>query len=66
MATHRKRKNFIKGIKDVNGECVTNELAISFIFVDFYSRLFTTSFPIDLERVLEGVQPMVSESMNEV
>ena len=66
VATHRKRKNFIKGIKDVHGECVINELAVSFIFVDFYSRLFTTSFPTDLERVLEGVQPMVSESMNEV
>ena len=50
----------------MHSECVTNELAVSFIFVDFYSRLFTTSFPTDLERVLEGVQPMVSESMNEV
>ena len=66
MATHRKRKNFIKGIKDVHGEWVTDEEAVSSIFVDFYSRLFTTSCPIDLERVLEGVQPVVSESMNEV
>ena len=40
-------------------------MAVSAIFVDFYSRLFTTSCPTDLERVLEGVQPVVSESMNE-
>ena len=65
MATHRKRKDFIKGIKDVHGEWVMDEEAVSSIFVDFYSRLFTTSCPTDLERVLEGVQPVVSESMNE-
>ena len=66
MATHRKCKDFIKGIKDVHGEWVMDEEAVSSIFMDFYSRLFTTSCPTDLERVLEGVQPVVSESMNEV
>ena len=66
MATHRKCKDFIKGIKDVHGEWVMDEEAVSSIFVDYYSRLFTTSCPTDLERVLEGVQPVVSESMNEV
>ena len=65
VATHRKCKNFIKGIKDVHGAWVTDEKVVSAIFVDFYSRLFTTSCPTNLERVLEGVQPMVSESMNE-
>ena len=34
------------------------------IFVDFYSRLFTSSRPYDIDRVLEGVQSMVSPSMN--
>lgn len=65
MATHRKRKNFIKVIKDVHGAWVINEEAISDIFVDFYSRLFTTSCPTNLERVQEGVQTVVSDYMNE-
>ena len=34
------------------------------IFVDFYSRLFTSSRPHDIDRVLEVVQLVVSSSMN--
>ena len=57
VATHRKRKNFIKSIKDVQDEWVTDEEAVSSIFVDFYSRLFTISCPTDFKRVLEGFNP---------
>ena len=62
---HKKRKNFIKGIKDMHGAWVMDEGAVGAIFVYFYSRLFTTSRPSDLERVLEGVQSVVTTSMNE-
>ena len=34
------------------------------ICVDFYSRLFTSSSSHDIDRVLEGVQSVVSSSMN--
>ena len=34
------------------------------IFVDFYSRLFTSLRPHDIDRVLEVVQLVVSSSMN--
>ena len=45
VATHRKRKNFIKGIVDLHGTWVTDEEAIGATFMDFYSKLFTTSCP---------------------
>ena len=55
VATQRKRKNFIKGIRDSSSEWVTDETIVSDIFVDFYSKLFTSSRPHDIDRVLEGV-----------
>ena len=64
VATNRKRKNFIKGIMDMHGTWVTDEETIGATFVDFYSKLFTTSCPSELERVLEGVQPVVNDTMN--
>lgn len=37
---------------------------MSSIFVDFYTRLFTSSNAHDIDRVLEGVNKVVSDSMN--
>ena len=34
------------------------------IFVDFYAWLFTTFNPAKLERVLDGVLPVVDDTMN--
>ena len=34
------------------------------IFVDFYAWLFTTFNPAKLERVSDGVQPVVDDTMN--
>ena len=65
VATQRKRRNFIKGIRDIQGVWVSDERVVGEVFVDFYSQLFSSSNPTDLERVLEGVQPLVSNSMNE-
>ena len=65
VATQRKRRNFIKGIRDPDDVWVLDEREVGAIFVDFYTRLFSSSNPTDLERILEGVQPVVSNSMNE-
>ena len=65
VATQRKRRNFIKGIRDPDDVWVLDEREVRAIFVDFYTRLFSSSNPTDLERILEGVQPVVSNSMNE-
>ena len=63
VATQRKHKNFIKGIRNSSGEWVTNKNIVFDICVDFYSRLFTSSSSHDIDRVLEGVQSLVSSSM---
>ena len=42
-----------------------DEREVGEIFVDFYTRLFSSSNATDLERVLEGMQPVFSNSMNE-
>ena len=64
VATQQKRKNFIKGIQNPSDEWVTDENPVSDTFFEFYSRLFTSPMPHDIERVLDGVQPVVDSSMN--
>ena len=64
VATQRKRRDFIKGIKDSEGAWQTNEDVVSGIFVEFYTRLFTQSQLHDLDRVLEGVKRVVTVDMN--
>ena len=64
VATQRKRKNFIKGIQDDEGVWQLEEEVVSSIFVDFYTRLFMSSNAHDIDRVLEGVNKVVFDSMN--
>ena len=64
VATQRKRKNFIKGIKDGEGAWQNDEEVVSAIFVEFYTRLFTQSQSHDLVQVLEGVKRVVTADMN--
>ena len=64
VATQRKRKNFTKGIQDDEGVWQSKEEVVSSIFVDFYTRLFTSSNAHDIDRVLEGVNKVVFDSMN--
>ena len=63
-ATQRKRRNFIKGLRDNCGVWQTEEGVISKMLVDFYAGLFTTSNPHNLESILEGVQDVVTSEMN--
>ena len=64
VATQRKRRNFIKGIKDGEEAWQTDEGVVSGIFVEFYTRLFTQSQPHDLDRVVEGVRRVVTVDTN--
>ena len=64
VATQRKRKNFIKGIKDDEGVWQRDEEVLLAIFVEYYTRLFTQSHFHDLDRVLEGVKRVVTVDMN--
>ena len=65
VATQRKRRNFIKGVRDLDGVWQTEEGVISDIFVDFYTKLFSLSNVQGLDRVLEGVKKIVTTDMNE-
>ena len=63
-ATNRKRQNFIKGLRDADGNWQSEEAAFTKVLIDFYAELFTTSNPQNLEKVLEGIQEVVSRDMN--
>ena len=63
MSTQRKRRNFIKGLKDENGTWQENEEVVSGMLIEFYANLFTSSTPGNLEQILEGIQPVVTEEM---
>ena len=64
VATQRKRRNFIKGIRDDEGVWQAEDEVVSSVFVDFYTRIFTSSNVHDLDRVLKGVNKFGSDSMN--
>ena len=61
--TQRKRKNFIKGMRDGNGVWQEGDEVVSAMLVNFYSQPFSSSNPHDLDRILSGVQPVVSDEM---
>ena len=63
-ATQRKRKNFIKGLRDGNGDWQEDEGVFSALLTDFYTHLFTSSNPRDFDRVLDGVEAVVTETMS--
>ena len=64
IATQRKRKNFIKGLRDGNGVWQEDEEVFSAVITDFYTHLFTSSNPQALNRVLDGVDAVVTEIMS--
>lgn len=49
VAIKRKRRNFIKGIRDEDGAWQSDEGVVSKIFVEFYTRLFSSSNVPDLD-----------------
>ena len=55
VLTQRKRRNFIKGLRDENGTWQENEEVVSGMLIEFYTNLFTSSIPGNLERILEGI-----------
>lgn len=63
VATQRKRKNFIKGVRDSDGQWQIEEEVLSGVFVDFYTKLFSSSDVTEIDQVLEGVQKVVTDDM---
>ena len=64
MGLPLKGRGFIRGLRDGNGAWQKDEEVFFLtIITDFYTCLFTSSNPQDLDRVLEGVDAVVTESM---
>lgn len=64
VATQRKRRNFIKVVRDVDEVWEFDEGVVLNIFVDYYNRLFTQSNIHDLDQELEGVKRVVTVDIN--
>ena len=60
-----KEKNFIKGLKDDEGVWHEDEDTCARMLNEFYSQLFTSSQPHDLDRILDGVVEVVTDEMRE-
>ena len=63
LATQRKRKNFIKGLCDDQKVWQEDEVVFLALLNTFYSNLFTSSNPRDLDQILDGVQTVVFEEI---
>lgn len=55
-ASHRRRINTIKKIKDGDGRDWTKPEDISKVFINFYKNLFTTDNTVGIEECLEGME----------
>ena len=64
-ATDRNKRNFIGGLEDQYGNWVDDENRIGDLVVNFYSNLFTSANPTLFDEVLHGVNPRVSQEMND-
>lgn len=64
MATQRKRKNYIKRLRNENGIWQSEEHCFSGLITGFYEKLFTSSNPQNMGRILDGVHEVVTASMN--
>ena len=65
FATQRKRYNFIKGLGDEQRVMQEDEGAVLALLVEYYTKLFTSSNPQDLDHILDGVQFVVTDEMRE-
>ena len=64
-STERNKRNYISGLENELGFWVEEESQIGGMLVQYFSNLFTSSNPINLDLVLEGVLPVVNDEMNE-
>ena len=65
QATWRQRRNPIQGITDEAGTWQQDEDMIETTLVSYYKTLFTSSTPVDMEEVLNGVTRVISTKMND-
>ena len=64
-ASQRRQRNSIQTLIREDGEIVTGSEAIGTQFTDYYQALFTANPLEDVEVVLDGIQPCVTQAMNQ-
>ncbi len=64
-ASHRRQRNAISSLTTDAGEIVTNPELIGTQFTDYYQAPFTATPLEDVEVVLDGIQPCVTQGMNQ-
>ena len=63
-ATQRRRRNYIKGLYDENGQWCTHPSRVTDTVVQFYQKLFTSYEPVDFVEILEQIPTKVTKDMN--
>ena len=64
-ASHRKRRNSILAVRSDVGELITDPEQIGNQFTAYYQELFTAALLEDVDTVLDGIQPSVTNKMNQ-
>ena len=64
-ASHRKRRNSILAVRSDVGELITDPEQIGNQFTAYYQELFTAALLEDVDTVLDGIQPSVTNEMNQ-
>lgn len=65
-ATSRNRKNFFKGVKDVDGEWKYEQDDISRVVMDYYIDFCSSTSPQFYKQALAGIQTNIKEKINQV
>ena len=63
-ASQRFRRNKISELRNADGVLVSGNEGVSAMVVEYYSKLYTSSDPVDTEEVVQFIKPMVTEEMN--
>ena len=65
-ANQRNKRNYIPGLDDDTGIWWEDEGRMARLIEGYFNSLFSTSHPFDFDDILSGIQPAISEEMNEV
>ena len=63
-ASQRRRKNYIKGLYDNEGQWCTNPSRMEEIVLEFYQALFTSQNPENFDEILAQIPRVVTDDMN--
>ena len=63
-ASQRRRKNYIKGLYDKDGQWCTNPSRVEGIVLEFYQALFTSQNPENFDEILAQMPRLVTDEMN--